>query len=230
MRIRRGIVAASVALTGATAAGEAPVTTTTVVAEERCNGDDILLPEHDVCTVTMTSVTGGVAAPTLEVRVTTAAADRGVPTGAVLAWRAGDCGFVVDHDGGTGVGPAGSAPDALLTVSCGEPVRACTVDALGYTLNCRFTYEDETTVEIEPAVRDGEALVLDLAFVGNLAPWASYHDEGAQIGLGIAAVGPRASADRPVGTTLAAASCGTDTPCIDVVGDLVSGDRVHVVG
>jgi hypothetical protein len=225
----RIILVPLVALIGllSVAASDAPMTTTTVVAEEQCDGSDLVLSQHDACSVTMISVTAEGTAPTLQVRLTTAAPEGAAPTGALLVWRSGDCGFIVNHDGGTTAGLGGSVPEAFLRVVCGESEKTCTVDLPINEELCEVTYEDETHLEIAPAVRDGNDIVLDLEFSGLLSEWAALHDSGALIEWSTGTVGPRISGDPVFAGPFAAGTCGTRTPCNDIGGDFIYGDRAH---
>lgn len=201
-----------------------PVTTSTVVGEEPCDGSDAVAEEHDVCTWTMTTTTSEEAPPRLELRLNTATGGDEFADGALVVWSAGDCVFFLDHDSGMGAEEVLGSGTALV-VGCGESTTEC-IGVAGNTAHCETTYEDESHIGLERGVREGRDLVWALTFEHELAEWAPLHARGRVLRPGTAAVGPRL----PEGGTLAAFTCGTDTPCLDVVGDYISGQRDHTVG
>jgi hypothetical protein len=203
---------------------EDPVTTSTVVGEERCDGSDVVAEEHDACAWTMTTTTAQATPPVLELRLTTAAEGDEFADGAIMVWSAGNCVFFLDHDSGIGADEVTESGTDLF-VGCGDSTRQCT-EIAGTTVSCETTYESESHVVLDRGVRDGQDLVWTLTFEAELAEWAPAHDRGSVLSPGTAAVGPRLPESYP----LAAFTCGTDTPCFDFVGDIISGRVDHTVG
>lgn len=206
------------------APAEDPITTSTVVGEERCDGSDVVAEEHDVCTWTMTTTTAEAAPPVVELRLTTAADGDEFADGALVVWSAGECAFFLDHDSGIGADDVAESGTALM-IGCGESTTEC-IQIAGNTAHCETSYEDESHINLDPGVRDGRDLVWTLTFENELARWAPVHDRGRVLKPGTAAVGPRL----PESYTLAAFTCGTDTPCADLGGDFINGQTNHMVG
>lgn len=212
------------ALAMTSAPAEDPVTTSTVVGEERCDGSDAVAEEHDACTWTMTTTTAEATPPSLELRLNTAAEGDEFADGALIVWSAGDCAFFLDHDSGIDAEEVSESGTALM-IGCGESTTEC-LGVAGNTAHCETTYEDESHISLERGVREGRDLVWALTFQDELAEWAPLHDRGRVLTPGTAAVGPRL----PESYTLAAFTCGTDTPCADIGGDFINGQKDHTVG
>jgi membrane-bound inhibitor of C-type lysozyme len=203
---------------------EDPVTTSTVVGEERCDGSDVVAEEHDACAWTMTTTTAQATPPVLEMRITTAAEGDEFADGAIVRWSAGNCAFFLDHDSGIGADQVTESGTDLF-VSCGDSTKQC-IEIAGSSVSCETTYQRESHVVLDRGVRDGHDLVWTLTFEAELAEWAPAHDRGGVLNPGFAAVGPRP----PESYTLATFTCGNDTPCVDFAGDFISGRVNHTVG
>ena len=203
----------------------------TTVATDPCDAgfsvSEGASPDYeDLCEVRYTTVAAGPGTPTTLAVTLVGVGDLTdrTPMTYSTAWVAGDCGFIASHRDAT---PTRAAVDELW-VGCGEVTRTCTVDVLGNEADCTSNSETETVVALDPAVVDGKTLTFTVTFDGELEEWADRHAEGAALRPATTIAG--AGLDPVLTYGLYLATCGTDTPCSDVVGDLVYGDGAYTVG
>jgi hypothetical protein len=177
---------------------------------------------QDICSVTIDTVRAAAGDPTtLKVTMLLAGNPAEVPSAHSVAWGAGDCSFIPFRTDRSGLGVRDG-----VKVFCGERIDDCDGPTAGIT--CDFEYAFEAEYGTEVAV-GSKSITWTVTFDGDLADFADEHARGSVLnfGVGAAIAGP---SQPTTDNAIASFTCGTDTPCGEVIGDFVFGDATYTVG